>query len=149
MLVTRAHVLAIQDNEVEAALLQDVWGQDSEISLAAVASGTLALTALVTTDHPLPNLILLAGRFPISQMATLDVLVALKADPQLRCIPVVVIAGVESAKTIQLFYDHHAAAVIVFPPTREELKFTLAVRKTFWLSVARLPSETNVFYQKW
>lgn len=143
----RAHVLAIQDNEVDGELLRQVWGVDPEIKLTSVVGGSLAIRHLTTRSERIPNLILLAGRFPITQLGALATLAAFKADRQLRYIPIIVISGADSPEIIDAFYAQHAACVIEFPATLEKLVQTLAVMKSFWLSIARLPCETNVFYE--
>ena len=142
----RAHVLSIQDNEGDTRLLQQVWGKDSEIKLTCRGTGTLGMEHLQTEDQRIPNLILLAGRFPISQMPTLDVLHFLKADPQLKCIPVIVFASADS-DTNHSFYDAHAACVIEMPHEFDAFTAMLATAKAFWLGVARLPGETQLFYR--
>jgi response regulator RpfG family c-di-GMP phosphodiesterase len=146
MSAVRAHVLSIQDNESDTRLLQQVWGEDSEIKLTCRGSGALGMEHLQTEDERIPNLILLASRFVLSQMPALEVLAALKADDQLRCIPVVVLTGAYETETIDSFYDAHAACVVEMPSGLDELKTVLATAKAFWLGVARLPRETKRAY---
>ena len=141
----RAHVLSIQDNETDTRLLQETWGKDPEIRLTCRGTAALGLEHLQTEDQLVPNLILLAGRFPLSQLPTLEVMHALKADPQLRCIPVIVFSGGDPA-TVQKFYDALAACVIAMPRDLPAFEAMLVAVKAFWLSIARLPRATTRVY---
>lgn len=79
-------------------------------------------------------------------MTTLDILRTLKADSQLRCIPVIVFFAADP-RMILSFYDAHASCVIELPSDFNAYADMLAMAKAFWLGRARLPGETNMLYR--
>lgn len=144
----RAHVVVIQDNDGDGALLRQAWAADSELKLTTFKGGQSIFDLLTWLTEQSPNLILLGSRFPMSQLGAHVILAALKADPQLRHIPVIVFCGPNCpGPAIHEFYEAQAAAVICFPQTLTEVRTMLGTVKEFWLNIAQLPRETILFYQ--
>src|ERR1700731_4417950 len=87
----RCHVLSIRHNQGDERFLAEFWGNDAEIEIITVASGGEALAYLRAPRRNLPNLLVLAAEFSSDEMTALQTLRALKSDPHLRCVPVVVL----------------------------------------------------------
>jgi CheY-like chemotaxis protein len=135
----RCHVLSIRHNPGDERLLAEFWGNDAEIEIITVASGEEALAYLRTPRQNLPNLLVLAAEFPGKEMTASQTLRAIKSDAHLRCVPVIVLAGILSPTDIRRLYEEQAACVIEFPPTLDALQRILGTMKDLWLNDARLP----------
>ncbi|HEY0456964.1 MAG TPA: response regulator [Verrucomicrobiae bacterium] len=70
-----------------------------------------------------------------------SVLQALKADAQLKHIPVLVLASSAQREDVLKAYDMWANCYIPKPECLEEFAAMLRTIESFWLSVARLPGE--------
>lgn len=64
----------------------------------------------------------------------------IKADPDLRCIPTVVLTTSNADVDIQRAYDLHANCYIRKPSELNEFMDAIAQCEAFWLGVVRLPS---------
>jgi CheY-like chemotaxis protein len=135
----RCHVLSIRHNPGDERLLAEFWGNDAEIEIITVASGGEALAYLRAPRRNLPNLLVLAAEFSGEEMTALQTLRALKSDAHLRCVPVIVLAGLLSPTDIRNLYEEQAACVIEFPSTLDRLERMLNTLKELWLNDARLP----------
>jgi CheY-like chemotaxis protein len=87
---------------------------------------------------PLPDLILLDLNLP--KMDGREVLAAIKEDPTLRSIPVVILTTSEAEEDVLRSYDLHANAYVTKPVDFE--RFIDVVRRIdeFFVTVVRLPS---------
>jgi len=87
---------------------------------------------------PRPDLILLDLRLP--RMSGHEVLNAVKKDPRLLRIPVVIMTESDDEKDVLMAYDHHANCYVTKPVDMD--KFIEAVRsiEDFWLTVVHLPA---------
>ena len=84
-----------------------------------------------------PQLVLLDLDLP--DMSGLDILAALKADPGLRRIPVVVMTGSAAETDIVRSYDLHASGYLTKPfDPRDFVRVVLGV-EDYWLSLVHLP----------
>ena len=91
------------------------------------------------SNAPRPDLILLD--LQLSDPEGCEMLAEIKRDPQLKRIPVVVLANSESYEDIFQAYDLHANAYICKPPDREQFIRVLRATLHFWLALARLPRD--------
>ncbi len=89
------------------------------------------------SDAPRPDLILLD--LDLSDKEGCEMLAEIKKDPQLKRIPVVVLAASESYEDVFQAYDLHANAYICKPGERGEFVRVLRATLHFWLALARLP----------
>jgi CheY-like chemotaxis protein len=83
--------------------------------IIAVTGGEAFVLVPTNPRRNLPNLVVLAAEFQGNEMTALQTLRALKSDPHLRCVPVIVLAGVLSPAHIRNLYEEQAACVIEFP----------------------------------
>ncbi|MCU1336957.1 MAG: transcriptional regulator [Bryobacterales bacterium] len=128
-------VLLAEDNEADANLtvaalldatvpnrIHQVW--DGEEALAFVRrTGPY-------TNAPRPDLVLLDLNLP--RIDGFKVLAKMKADPDLRKIPVVVITGSENEKDLDRAYELQAAAYIVKPSDLDQYFAAIRSLKHLW-----------------
>ena len=136
-------VLSIRDNKPDERLIEEVWGRDPDLELSHVDCGVHALDYLRKLERQLPNLILLAWRFQENQLTAVETLIELKADPLLRPIPVVVLAGQLSPFEIEDLYVNQVACVFGMGHSLEALEGVLHTIKNAWLDSALLPYQTT------
>lgn len=133
------HILLVDDNpnDVELALaaLDDETSQD----IMVAGSGQDALTLLTQPGTPLPDLILLDLKMP--HMDGLDVLDALKASPDLKNIPVVMLTTSAEESDVTATYAHGATAYVVKPLDLTQFRDTLDSIVHFWTDVNRFPGQ--------
>jgi len=68
-----------------------------------------------------------------------DAIKALKADPQTRRVPVIVLGDTDDAETVEAIYDAGANTYIVKPVTFLALVRLMKVFTAYWLETAVLP----------
>ena len=86
---------------------------------------------------PRPGLILLDLNMP--RMDGREALQAIKADPDLRRIPVVVLTTSRAERDVVQSYDLGVNAFITKPVTFEELARAISVLGNFWFEIVKLP----------
>lgn len=84
-----------------------------------------------------PDIILLDISLPL--MDGFELLTAIKADPALKRIPVVMLSTSSSSKDISRSYECGAASYITKPGDYEEFKNVMARFGTYWQNVSSLP----------
>ncbi|MEO1338957.1 MAG: response regulator, partial [Myxococcota bacterium] len=136
----RLDVLLIEDNAADAELLV------SELELATMPIGidtvVSAEQALVHLERaPRPHLILLDLRLPGS--SGLRFLEQIKAEPQYRCIPVVVVSGSTLKSDVDGAYHRHAAAFIEKPRTKKDGFRLRRAIESFWFELASFPARAD------
>ena len=87
---------------------------------------------------PRPDLVLLDLNLP--QMDGREVLAAIKGDPELRGIPVVVLTSSQAEQDVARSYDLQAAAFITKPVDLEGFGEIVQGIEGFWFSVVRFPN---------
>lgn len=136
-------VLVAEDNEDHLFFilraLRGVNGVTFEID--AVKDGEEALDFLYRRGRfegrDRPHMILLDLRMP--RLSGLEVLARIKADPELKRIPVSVLTSSDRPEDIQSAYDLGTNAYLVKNPDPAGLRHDLAQTKRFWGETARLP----------
>lgn len=86
---------------------------------------------------PRPDLIFLDLNLPKKDGR--EVLAEVKADPDLRSVPVIVLTSSVAPNDIARAYDLHANAYVAKPVTFDGFLATIRGIEDFWLGVARLP----------
>jgi CheY-like chemotaxis protein len=92
-------------------------------------------------DAPRPGLILLDLNMPKKDGR--EALREIKADPQLRTIPVVVLTTSKAEEDIFRSYDLGAASFISKPVTFSGLVEVIKTLGKYWLEIVELPAEPN------
>jgi CheY-like chemotaxis protein len=140
------------DSRVAVLLVEDS-PDDADLMLEALQEGALALRADLVEDGeqalnylrrcgadvpaPLPGLILLDLHLPRKNGH--EVLAEIKAHPQWKRIPVVILTSSVDEKDVLAAYDQHANCYVTKPDDQEQ--FALVVKKIeqFWLRFNRGP----------
>jgi CheY-like chemotaxis protein len=91
----------------------------------------------VHADAPRPDLILLDLNLP--RMDGREVLTAIKTDPELAGIPVVVLTTSESEEDVKISYALHANAYIAKPVDFDRFIAVVQQIDDFFIGVVRLP----------
>jgi len=86
-----------------------------------------------------PDLILLDLNMP--KKGGLEVLAEIKADPNLRRIPVVILTTSESEIDIVRSYDLHANCYITKPVDLAQFMIVVRQIEGFWLEIVKLPAD--------
>ena len=137
-------ILLVEDNPGDVRLEVEALKEAKILNhLSIVKDGAEAMEFLQRkgkfADVEKPDLILLDLNLPKKDGR--EVLAEIKADDDLKRIPVVVLTTSRNEEDVLKSYNLHANAYIVKPLDLEQ--FINAVRKIedFWLTVVRLPSK--------
>ncbi|HCC47083.1 MAG TPA: hypothetical protein DEQ38_03055 [Elusimicrobia bacterium] len=136
-------VLLVEDNEDDVLIAQRAFKEFRFFSSVHVArDGQEALDMLTGAragQKPLrPSIILLDITLPL--MDGLAVLKRLKADAQLRSIPVVMLTTSARHEDIVRCYENGAASYITKPASLEEFLELARKFEMYWVSVSKLPA---------
>lgn len=139
-------ILAAEDDPDDRVLVVEAFqesGQDN--SLYFVQDGIELLQYLrkqgsytTPATAPRPDLILLDLNMP--RMDGRDALAEIKADPVLRCIPVVVLTNSNAQEDILYTYDLGGAGFIIKPETFEGMVEVAKGLNQYWFEVVELTS---------
>jgi CheY-like chemotaxis protein len=135
-------VLLVEDDPGDVLMTREAF-EDNKVAnvLHVVSDGAEAMEFLrkegAFADVPTPDLVLLDLNLP--RMDGREVLAAVKADDELRQIPVVVLTTSEAEEDVLRSYALHANAYVTKPVDFD--RFIEVVRKIdeFFVSVVRLP----------
>jgi len=139
-----AQLLLVEDNPGDIRLTEEAFEQGRiENDLHVVSDGSEALSFLSRegeyADAPRPDLILLDLNLP--GKGGEDILEELKADPEFRSIPVIVLTSSDAEEDIARSYQLHANAYLTKPVDPDAFIETIRAFEQFWFSVVRLPPE--------
>jgi CheY-like chemotaxis protein len=136
-------VLLVEDDPGDVLMTKEAF-EDYKLSnqLHVVTDGVEAMEFLrgtgEHTDAPRPDLVLLDLNLP--RMDGREVLQAIKSDPELASIPVVILTTSEAEEDVLRSYSLHANAYVTKPVDFE--RFIQVVRQIdeFFITVVRLPT---------
>jgi len=140
-------VLLVEDNPGDVRLTQEVL-KDGRIRnhLNVAVDGVEALEYLRRqgrfADVAPQDIVLLDLNLP--RMSGHEVLQAMKADPELRRIPVVILTTSAAEKDVLAAYDLHANCYITKPADLVQFEAVIRMIEGFWLSIVRLPKADAV-----
>ena len=136
-------ILLVEDNPGDVRLTQEVFKEGKVRNQLNVAwNGEEALAYLRRQGRfasaPRPDVILLDLNLP--RKGGKEVLAEIKADPKLRCIPVVILTTSQADKDIAESYDQHANCYIVKPVDLDHFINVVRTIEGFWLQIVKLPA---------
>jgi CheY-like chemotaxis protein len=136
------HVLLVEDDPGDVLLAREAFGQSPVSSqLHVAADGEQAIGFMRRTGSyaaaPRPGLVLLDLNLP--GRSGLDVLAELKADDDLKCIPVVVLTTSQAPEDIRLSYQLHTNAYVAKPAGFDLLIDAIRKVDDFFLRLAQRP----------
>ena len=135
-------ILLVEDNPGDVRLTREAFREGRiDNTLHVVPDGTEALDFChqrgAYADAPTPDLVLLDLNLP--RMNGDEVLAELKADPDLRCIPVIVLTGSAAEEDVVRSYELHANAYLTKPVDPAEFIDVVRSFERFWFSIVSLP----------
>ena len=136
-------ILLVEDNPGDVRLTMEALKEGKVHNKLYVAKdGVEALAFLYQTGEysnmPIPDLILLDLNLPKKDGR--EVLAEIKADPQLKRIPVIILTTSDSEQDILKTYDLHANSYITKPVELDSFIKIIQAIESFWLAVVKLPS---------
>jgi len=139
-------ILLVEDSPGDRRLAQEAL-RESKVSntVYAVADGVEALEFLRKEGKyaasPRPDLIMLDLNLPRKDGR--EVLAEVKADANLRCIPVVILTMSKDEEDILKSYNLHANCYITKPIDLDQFMKVVQSIEDFWLTIVKLPPHRN------
>jgi CheY-like chemotaxis protein len=133
-------ILAADDNPRDRRILQEAFRDvDTSLEVHFVEDGAQLLDYLRAKDKERrsPSLVLLDLTMP--RVDGRNALMAMKSDPRLRPIPVIVLTGSQEAQDISSVYEHGGTTYMFKPESFEGLVKVIATLCQFWFHTSRLP----------
>ncbi|MFC4426654.1 response regulator [Deinococcus navajonensis] len=135
-------ILLVEDNEPDVLLTLEAFEDASVPNHMHVArDGVEALRFLRRegeyADAPRPDVILMDINMP--RKNGLEVLEEIKADPELRSIPVVMLTTSQADDDVRNSYQRHASGYVVKPVGFENFQSAMRAFENFWLTFVRFP----------
>jgi chemotaxis family two-component system response regulator Rcp1 len=137
-------ILLVEDNPGDARLTLEAM-REAKMSnrIHVVEDGVEAMEFLRRQgrfgDAPRPDLILLDLNLPRKDGR--EVLAEVKADPDLKRIPVVVLTTSRAEEDVLRAYDLHANCYVTKPVDLEQFMKIVALIDEFWVNVVTLPGK--------
>lgn len=119
--------LALEESGSTSEVLRVDDGADAVVKLAAIAAGDIARPDLVVLDINLPR------------VSGIDVLRRIKADPDLRTLPVVVFSTSRSDVDVAAAYACGASSYVVKPVDLHRFMDVVRSIESYWTATVRLP----------
>jgi len=144
--LTPIHVLLVEDDPGDIRLTQEALKDGKvHINLHVVRDGIEAMEFLHRRGKyaalPRPDLVILDLNLPKKDGR--EVLAELKADADLKHIPVVVLTTSKEERDIIKSYDSHANCFITKPIDLDEFIRVVQSIEDFWLTIVKLPQEED------
>ena len=135
-------ILLVEDNPADVRLTLEMLGEAKiRNHVSVMTDGRAALAYLRREDEhaaaPRPDLILLDLHLPKKNGQ--EVLREIKADPDLRRIPVVVLTSSKDEQDILRSYDLHANCYVTKPVDLEQFGLVVKSVEDFWFTLVKLP----------
>jgi CheY-like chemotaxis protein len=137
-------ILLVEDSPADVLLTREAFEQNRIVNRIHVAEdGVQAMDFLYRRGEyasaPRPDLILLDLNLPRKNGR--EVLAEIKADPDLRKIPIVVLTTSNAEEDILRAYDLNANCYVIKPVGFDNFMQAVQSIRHFWFSVVTLPSE--------
>ncbi|AZI42101.1 response regulator [Deinococcus psychrotolerans] len=139
-------ILLVEDNPADVMLTEEAF-EEARIAnrLHVARDGVEALEFLRQQGNyqtaPMPDVILLDVNMP--RMNGLELLAVLKADPELRRIPTIMLTTSRAEADVWRSYDLHVNAYIPKPVSVGEFFEVVRTFETFWLAIVALPPHNS------
>ncbi|MEY4749609.1 MAG: hypothetical protein RIQ60_1823 [Pseudomonadota bacterium] len=155
-------ILIVEDNPADVELVREALAESAvDVRLHWMPTGEQALAYLCTlvphqgrrpgahqaahqAAHPalqLPDLVLLDLNLP--GVSGGEVLKAIKSDPALLMIPVVVLTSSAARRDVQHAYQNHVNAYVVKPDNFNQFLELVATLRDYWLTHVLLPTQVQ------
>lgn len=137
-------VLLVEDNPGDVRLTQEAFKESRlSVRISVACDGVEAMDFLHRrgefVDAPKPDLILLDLNLPRKNGR--EVLSEIKADPELKRVPVIIMTTSKAEQDVHRAYNLNANCYIAKPVELDEFLNVVRSIEDFWLSVVTLPRE--------
>jgi CheY-like chemotaxis protein len=141
-----ATILVVEDRPPDVLLIRRAFMKAQIVNpLQVVADGEDAVAYLSGSGafvdrqtHPLPALLLLDLKLP--RKSGLEVLSWLRAQPDIRRLPVVVLTSSKETSDVNRAYELGANSYLLKPVTFESLLNMIKTLRLYWIEMNELPS---------
>lgn len=135
-------MLLVEDNPGDVRLMREALSDGPGTTTLSVVNDGVAALAFLRHDSqtpaaPPPDLIVMDLNLP--KMNGRQVLAAIKGDPYLRRIPVVILTTSADERDVLESYDLGANCYITKPADLDQFIATVRAIEQFWLTVVTLP----------
>jgi DNA-binding response OmpR family regulator len=135
-------ILLVEDNPAHADMMREALKQSRFANnLSVVTDGEMAIDFLHKKGEfaasPRPKLVLLDLGLP--KKSGLEVLSEIKAEPNLKRIPVIILTTSKSEEDILKSYDLQANTYITKPVHLSEFMDAVKSLEKYWFDIAQLP----------
>lgn len=138
-------MLLVEDNKADSELVKEILDGNLSLSIHVVQDGEGAMLFLrkqqIYTDTPEIDLVLLDLNLP--KLDGRKVLAQVKADVNLKRIPVIVLTTSKAELDILAAYDLNANCYLQKPANLDEFVKLLQLLNEFWIKTVKLPSKKN------
>ena len=136
-------VLLVEDDEGDVLMTREALDEGKVFNRLNVVGDGVEAIAYLRREKPYaevtrPDLVLLDLNLP--KRDGLQVLEEVKADPELRRIPIVVLTTSEAEEDVLRSYDLHANAYVTKPVDFDRFVEVIRQIDEFFISVVRLPT---------
>lgn len=141
-LVRPIEILLVEDNPGDVNLTREAMENNKvHVAIHVVSDGVEAMAFLRSTgkyaDAPRPDIVLLDLNLPKKDGR--EVLAEIKADPDLKRIPVVILTISKDEEDILKTYNLHANCYITKPIQLNQFIKVVKSIEDFWLTIVKLP----------
>lgn len=139
----KAPILVVDDHQPDSLLIAKALEANDVENPVMIISGGEELLDYLHHQGPFsevasaPCFILLDLNMP--RINGHEALRAIKADPELREIPIIVMSGSRTEEDIEKSYEEGAASYLAKPSSFESLVETMGALNAYWQKTARLP----------
>lgn len=139
-----AEILLIEDNLGDIRLIKEAFKEGKIINRVSVVEDGEAAMAFLRREGPYagavrPDLILLDLNLPKKDGR--EVLAEIKADEDLKRIPVVILTTSQAEEDILRTYNLHANCYVTKPVDLEQFLAVVRSIEDYWLAIVKLPPE--------
>ena len=137
-------ILLVEDNPGDVRLTKEAMKEGKIRNNLSVASDGIEAMAFLRregkhADAPRPDVVLLDLNLPKKDGRS--VLAEIKADPDLKRIPVVILTSSKADEDIVNSYDSHANCYVTKPGDLEQFIDVVKSVEGFWFQIVKLPQE--------
>lgn len=137
-------ILLVEDNPGDVRLTRETLKDSKLLNKMSVAADGVEAMAFLRREGKhasaaRPDLVLLDLNLP--KKGGFEVLAEIKADEQLRRIPVVILTTSNAHPDILKTYDLHANCYITKPVNLDQFSAVVQAIEAFWFTIVKLPPE--------
>jgi CheY-like chemotaxis protein len=136
------NILLVEDNPGDARLTAEALAEGKVLNRMNVVEDGVYALAYLRREAPFeaatrPDIIFLDLNLP--RMDGRELLAIIKTDPELKCIPVVVLTTSRAEEDILKSYDLHANCYITKPVDLDQFMTVVQSIEDFWFTIVKLP----------